>query len=89
MKIDSSQYIKPAVAYVQELMALASEKGFIISRVNAKEISNRLSDVINDIVDSMLKVRNRENRFYNSQMSRLLSICFSLSLSRTSRRFLE
>ncbi|XP_043247949.1 uncharacterized protein LOC122394857 [Colletes gigas] len=56
MKFDSSQYIKPAVAYVQELIALASEKGFIMSRVNAREISNRLSDVINnDIIDPMLK----------------------------------
>ncbi|XP_076376749.1 uncharacterized protein LOC143259218 [Megalopta genalis] len=56
MKIDSSQYIRPAVAYVQELITLASEKGFIMSRVNAREISNRLSEVINyDIVDPMLK----------------------------------
>ncbi|XP_054006528.1 uncharacterized protein LOC128891214 [Hylaeus anthracinus] len=56
MKVDSSQYIKPAVAYVQELISLASEKGFIMSRVNAREISNRLSDVINnDIIDPMLK----------------------------------
>ncbi|CAK9824743.1 hypothetical protein ANTRET_LOCUS2861 [Anthophora retusa] len=56
MKIDSSQYIKPAVAYVKELVALASEKGFIMSRVNAREISNRLSDMINnDIVNPILK----------------------------------
>lgn len=57
MKIESSQYIRPAVAYVQELITLASEKGFIMSRVNAREISNRLSEVINhDIIDPMLKV---------------------------------
>ncbi|KOX72386.1 hypothetical protein WN51_01485 [Melipona quadrifasciata] len=56
MKIDSSQYIKPAVSYVKELVALASEKGFIMSRVNAREISNRLSDVINnDIINPILK----------------------------------
>ncbi|XP_031847415.1 uncharacterized protein LOC116433452 isoform X2 [Nomia melanderi] len=56
MKIDSSQYIRPAVAYVQELITLASEKGFIMSRVNAREISNRLSEMINhDIIDPMLK----------------------------------
>ncbi|OAD56523.1 hypothetical protein WN48_03210 [Eufriesea mexicana] len=56
MKMDSLQYIKPAVAYIQELIALASEKGFIMSRVNAREISNRLSDVINnDIINSILK----------------------------------
>lgn len=60
MKIDSSQYIKPAIAYIKELIALASEKGFIMSRVNAREISNRLSDLINyDIVNPILKVGNR------------------------------
>ena len=56
MSVDSLQYIKPAIAYVQELVALASDKGFIMSRVNAREISNRLSEMINlDIVDPMLK----------------------------------
>lgn len=56
MKMDSSQYIKPAVAYIKELIALASEKGFIMSRINAKGISNRLSDMINnDIINPILK----------------------------------
>ncbi|XP_076235577.1 uncharacterized protein LOC143179979 [Calliopsis andreniformis] len=56
MHFDSSQYIRPAMAYIQELISLASEKGFIMSRINAREISNRLSDVINnDIVDPLLK----------------------------------
>lgn len=56
IKFESSQYIKPAVAYIQELVTLASERGFIMSRMNAREISNRLSDVINhDIVDPVLK----------------------------------
>lgn len=59
MNVDSLQYIKPAIAYVQELVTLASDKGFIMSRVNAREISNRLSEMINhDIVDPMLKVKN-------------------------------
>lgn len=56
MKFDSSQYIKPAVAYFQELMSLASEKGFIVSRINARELSNRLSDTINnDLIGPLLK----------------------------------
>lgn len=56
---NSAQYIKPAVAYVQDLIKLASEKGFIMSRINANELSNRLSDTINnDIVSPILKVRN-------------------------------
>ncbi|KAK0089191.1 hypothetical protein PV325_008503 [Microctonus aethiopoides] len=53
---NSAQYIKPAVAYVQDLIKLASEKGFIMSRINANELSNRLSDTINnDIVSPILK----------------------------------
>ncbi|XP_058797901.1 uncharacterized protein LOC131668073 [Phymastichus coffea] len=48
MKIDSILYIKPAVAYIQELMSLASEKGFIMSRINARELSNKLSESINN-----------------------------------------
>ncbi|XP_070170520.1 uncharacterized protein [Polyergus mexicanus] len=57
MNIDSHQYIKPAIAYFQELVNLASEKGFIMSRVNARELSNRLSEIINnDIIAPSLKV---------------------------------
>ncbi|EFN89546.1 hypothetical protein EAI_00724 [Harpegnathos saltator] len=56
MNIDSSQYIRPAIAYFQELASLASEKGFIMSRINAHELSNKLSNTINnDIVSPMLK----------------------------------
>jgi len=58
MKIDSSQYVKPAIAYFQELVSLASEKGFIMSRINARELSGRLNNVIdNDIIGPILKVR--------------------------------
>ncbi|XP_015585363.1 uncharacterized protein LOC107263061 [Cephus cinctus] len=57
MKIDSSKYIKPAIAYLQELMNLASKKGFIMSRVNAMELSNKLSELINNaILAPILKV---------------------------------
>lgn len=44
--------------YFQELMSLASDKGFIMSRINARELSNKLSDTIdNDIIFPMLKVQ--------------------------------
>ncbi|XP_067210027.1 uncharacterized protein [Linepithema humile] len=56
MNIDTSKYVRPAIAYFQELVNLASEKGFIMSRVNARELSNRLSDVINnDLISPILK----------------------------------
>ena len=57
MQIDSYQYIKPAIAYFQELMNLANEKGFIMSRINARELSNKLSDSINNgFIGPLLKV---------------------------------
>ncbi|KAL0129867.1 hypothetical protein PUN28_001852 [Cardiocondyla obscurior] len=56
MKIDSSQYVRPAISYFQELVSLASDKGFIMSRINARELSNRLSDIINnDFIGPILK----------------------------------
>ncbi|XP_029172296.1 uncharacterized protein LOC114941467 [Nylanderia fulva] len=56
MNINSYQYIKPAVAYFQELVNLATEKGFIMSRVNARELSNRLNEIINnDLIAPILK----------------------------------
>ncbi|XP_018397690.1 PREDICTED: uncharacterized protein LOC108775739 [Cyphomyrmex costatus] len=56
LKFDSSQYVRPAVAYFQELISLASQKGFIMSRINARELSNRLSDIINnDFIGPVLK----------------------------------
>ncbi|XP_077266935.1 uncharacterized protein LOC143899960 [Temnothorax americanus] len=54
--VDSSQYVRPAISYFQELMSLASEKGFIMSRINARELSNRLTDIINnDFIGPILK----------------------------------
>lgn len=62
MNINSYQYIKPAVAYFQELVNLASEKGFIMSRVNARELSNRLNEIINyDIIAPILKAHRAYN----------------------------
>ncbi|XP_071556267.1 uncharacterized protein [Temnothorax nylanderi] len=56
MNVDSSQYVRPAISYFQELVSLASEKGFIMSRVNARELSNRLTDIINnDFIGPILK----------------------------------
>lgn len=56
MNIDSSQYVRPAIAYIQELINLASEKGFIMSRISARELSNKLSETINnDITGPILK----------------------------------
>ncbi|XP_032680005.1 uncharacterized protein LOC116848234 [Odontomachus brunneus] len=56
MNINSALYVKPAISYFQELASLASEKGFIMSRINARELSNKLSDTINnDIIFPMLK----------------------------------
>lgn len=56
VNLDSSKYIKPAISYIQDLIKLASKQGFIMSRVNANELSSRLSNTINnDIVSPLLK----------------------------------
>ncbi|XP_046610947.1 uncharacterized protein LOC124300677 isoform X1 [Neodiprion virginianus] len=57
MKIDSQKYVRPALAYVQELTSLASQKGFIVSHINANELSNKLSNTMNnDFIEPLLKV---------------------------------
>lgn len=53
---DTSKFIKPAALYIQDLIKLASKKGFIMSRVNANELSSHLSNTINnDIVSPLMK----------------------------------
>lgn len=76
MKIDSLQYVKPAIAYFQELVSLASEKGFIMSRVNARELSNRLSDIINnDFISPILKVNACFIQLQSNNFSHTISNC--------------
>lgn len=64
-KIDSQKYVRPAVAYFQELVTLASERGFIMSHINANELSNKLSSTLNkDLIEPLLKVSFAEAKYY-------------------------
>lgn len=76
MKIDSSKYVRPAISYFQELISLASEKGFIMSRVNARELSNRLNDIINnDIIGPILKVNISLIQLQNNNFFHTVNYC--------------
>lgn len=76
MNIDSSQYVRPAIAYFQELVNLASEKGFIMSRINARELSNRLNDIINnDIISPILKVNISLIQLQNNNFFHIVNYC--------------
>ena len=45
VKIDSRQYVKPAVNYAQELMKLGKARGLL--QFNATELSDKLTDTLN------------------------------------------
>lgn len=50
VKIDSRQYVKPAVGYAKELLKLGQARGLL--QFNATEISDRLTDTLNLEVSS-------------------------------------
>lgn len=45
VKIDSRQYVKPAVGYAKELLKLGQARGLL--QFNSTEISDRLTDTLN------------------------------------------
>jgi len=45
VKIDSRQYVKPAVGYAKELLKLGQARGLL--QFNATEISDKLTDTLN------------------------------------------
>ncbi|EDW16775.1 uncharacterized protein LOC6575301 [Drosophila mojavensis] len=61
VKIDSRQYVKPAVGYAKELLKLGQARGLL--QFNATEISDRLTDTLNlEVIEPVLKV-HRAYRF--------------------------
>ncbi|XP_062122644.1 uncharacterized protein LOC133836271 [Drosophila sulfurigaster albostrigata] len=55
VKIDSRQYVKPAVGYAKELLKLGQARGLL--QFNATEISDRLTDTLNlEVIEPVLKV---------------------------------
>ncbi|EDV49818.1 uncharacterized protein LOC6552415 [Drosophila erecta] len=55
VKIDSRQYVKPAVGYAKELLKLGQARGLL--QFNATEISDKLTDTLNlEVIEPVLKV---------------------------------
>ncbi|KAH8406957.1 hypothetical protein KR222_001293 [Zaprionus bogoriensis] len=55
VKIDSRQYVKPAVGYAKELLKLGQARGLL--QFNSTEISDRLTDTLNlEVIEPVLKV---------------------------------
>ncbi|XP_050339951.1 uncharacterized protein LOC126766131 isoform X1 [Bactrocera neohumeralis] len=61
VKIDSRQYVKPAVGYARELLKLGQARGLL--QFNATELSDKLTDTLNlEVIEPVLKV-HRAYRF--------------------------
>ncbi|CAD6992393.1 uncharacterized protein LOC101455068 [Ceratitis capitata] len=61
VKIDSRQYVKPAVGYAKELLKLGQARGLL--QFNATELSDKLTDTLNlEVIEPVLKV-HRAYRF--------------------------
>ncbi|XP_018802771.1 PREDICTED: uncharacterized protein LOC108977512 [Bactrocera latifrons] len=61
VKINSRQYVKPAVGYARELLKLGQARGLL--QFNATELSDKLTDTLNlEVIEPVLKV-HRAYRF--------------------------
>ncbi|XP_075228777.1 uncharacterized protein LOC142328711 isoform X2 [Lycorma delicatula] len=57
LKINSATYIKPAVAYIQEVFQLGQSKGLSLSFLSSKDIESKLSETVNnEIIEPVLRV---------------------------------
>ncbi|KAK3918719.1 Protein ZGRF1 [Frankliniella fusca] len=57
LKVNSATYIKPAVAYIQDVLRLGQSKGLSIAALSSTDIESRLSDTINgEVLEPMLRV---------------------------------
>ncbi|XP_034254965.1 uncharacterized protein LOC117653420 [Thrips palmi] len=57
LKVNAATYIKPAVAYVQEVLRLGQSKGMSIVALSSADIENKLSDTLNgEVVEPVLRV---------------------------------
>uniref|UniRef100_A0A1A9ZSW4 Uncharacterized protein n=1 Tax=Glossina pallidipes TaxID=7398 RepID=A0A1A9ZSW4_GLOPL len=65
VKIDSRQYVKPAVGYSKELLKLGQARGLL--QFNATDLSNKLTDTLNlEVIEPVLKV-HRAYRYIAKQ----------------------
>ncbi|XP_075147264.1 uncharacterized protein LOC142221429 [Haematobia irritans] len=65
VKIDSRQYVKPAVGYAKDLLKLGQARGLL--QFNSTEISDKLTDTLNlEVIEPVLKV-HRAYRYVSKQ----------------------
>lgn len=57
LKVNSATYIKPAIAYLQDVFRLGQSKGLSLQHLTSKEIEEKLSELLNhEIIDPVLRV---------------------------------
>ncbi|PSN58281.1 hypothetical protein C0J52_00110 [Blattella germanica] len=57
LKVNSAVYIKPAVAYIQEVLKLGQSKGLTLKKLNSQEIQGKLADTLNgEVIEPLLRV---------------------------------
>lgn len=62
MKISSISYVKPAIKYIKEILKLGKARELVL-KLNASEISDKLTDTLNlEVIEPVLKV-HRAYRF--------------------------
>ncbi|XP_055376528.1 ras guanine nucleotide exchange factor L [Condylostylus longicornis] len=62
IKVDTRDYVKPAVSYTKELLKLGQSRG-LLQKFNSTELSDKLTDTLNlEVIEPVLKV-HRAYRF--------------------------
>ncbi|KAG8256539.1 hypothetical protein J6590_065803 [Homalodisca vitripennis] len=57
LKVNSGVYIKPAVAYVQDVLRLGQSKGMSLSHLSSQDIENKLAETLNgEVLEPVLRV---------------------------------
>ncbi|XP_063232953.1 uncharacterized protein LOC134536856 [Bacillus rossius redtenbacheri] len=57
LKVNSATYIKPAVAYVQDVFRLGQSKGVGLSHLTPQEMESRMADALNgEVIEPVLRV---------------------------------
>nr|XP_018909718.1 PREDICTED: uncharacterized protein LOC109038907 [Bemisia tabaci] len=57
LQINSGRYIKPAVAYAEDLLRLGERKGMSVSSLSSKDIERKLAESLNEeVIEPLLRV---------------------------------
>ncbi|XP_021926119.1 uncharacterized protein LOC110832943 isoform X1 [Zootermopsis nevadensis] len=57
LKVNSATYIRPAIAYIQEVLKIGQRKGISLSHLSSHDIENKLAETLNgEVIEPMLRV---------------------------------